>query len=257
MPNSHKHWSLENKKAIVTGGTKGIGKAIVQEFLNLGAEVWFVARPEKEVTEFLLQEDYGGKLKGVPGDMSKAGDRQKFFERIKEEWESVDILVNNVGTNIRKKAGNYAEAEYEMLLSTNLTSAFHLSVLFHPLLQKSAAASIVNISSVAGLTHLRTGAIYGMTKAALIQLSKNLAVEWAADGIRVNAIAPWYIQTPLASGVLSNEVYLKEVLARTPMNRIGQPGEVANAAAFMCMPAASFITGQCLAVDGGFSVYGF
>jgi Tropinone reductase 1 len=162
-----------------------------------------------------------------------------------------------VGTNIRKKAGDYTESEYEVILSTNLSSAFYLSVLFYPLLQKSANASIVNISSVAGLTHLRTGAIYGMTKAALVQLSKNLAVEWANDNIRVNAIAPWYIETPLASAVLRNEVYLNEVLSRTPMNRIGQPEEVANAVAFMCMPAASFITGQCLAVDGGFSVYGF
>ncbi|HVG17354.1 MAG TPA: SDR family oxidoreductase [Chitinophagaceae bacterium] len=257
MPYRHKNWSLENKKAIVTGGTKGIGKAIVQEFLNLGAEVWFVARSTKDVTELLQQEDHGGLLKGIAGDMSKAGDRQALFDKVKEEWGSADILVNNVGTNVRKKAGDYSESEYEMLLSTNLSSAFHLSVLFYPLLQKSADASIVNISSVAGLTHLRTGAIYGMTKAALIQLSKNLAVEWAAEGIRVNAIAPWYIETPLASAVLSNEVYLKEVLGRTPMNRIGQPGEVANAAAFMCMPAASFITGQCLAVDGGFSIYGF
>ncbi|MDQ4140366.1 MAG: SDR family oxidoreductase, partial [Bacteroidota bacterium] len=112
-------------------------------------------------------------------------------------------------------------------------------------------------SSVSGLNHLRTGAIYGMTKAAMIQLTKNLAVEWAGDNIRVNALAPWYIRTPLADAVLQNQEYLNDVLSRTPMGRVGEPSEVAAAAAFLCMPAASYITGQCLAIDGGFSVYGF
>ena len=124
-------------------------------------------------------------------------------------------------------------------------------------LKKSGEASIVNISSVAGITHLRSGAIYGITKAALIQLSRNLAVEWAGDMIRVNAVAPWYIETPLTSTVLKDENFMREVLNRTPMKRIGLPEEVAAAVAFLCMPASSYITGQCLAVDGGFTSYGF
>jgi Tropinone reductase 1 len=142
-------------------------------------------------------------------------------------------------------------------MNTNLTSAFHLSQLLYPALQQSAQGNIIFISSVSGLKHLRTGAIYAMTKAAMIQLTKNLAVEWAPDRIRVNALAPWYISTPLAEAVLQDEVYLQDVLARTPLGRVGEPAEVAAAAAFLCMPAASYITGQCLAIDGGFSVYGF
>ena len=101
---------------------------------------------------------------------------------------------------------------------------------------------------------MRTGAIYGTTKAALIQLAKNLAVEWASDHIRVNAIAPWYIRTPLAEQVIQNKDYLEEIISRTPMGRLGEPDEVSALAAFLCMPAASYITGQCIAVDGGFSV---
>jgi Tropinone reductase 1 len=96
-----------------------------------------------------------------------------------------------------------------------------------------------------------------MTKGAMNQLTKNLACEWAEDGIRVNAVAPWYIETPLAKAVLQDQSYLNNILQRTPMGRIGKPEEVAAAVAFLCMPAAAYITGQCLAVDGGFTVYGF
>ena len=113
------------------------------------------------------------------------------------------------------------------------------------------------ISSVAGLRHVKSGAPYGMTKAAMDQMSRNLAVEWAPDNIRVNSIAPWYIRTPLAAEVLKDPAYLQEVLDCTPSGRIGEPAEVAGIVAFLCMPLAGFITGQTIAVDGGFTINGF
>jgi Tropinone reductase 1 len=172
-------------------------------------------------------------------------------------WGKLDILVNNVGTNIRKKTFDYSYDEFDKILHTNLRSAFELSKSLYPLLKKTEQGNIINISSVAGLTHLRTGSIYGMTKAALIQLTKNLAGEWATDGIRVNAVAPWYIRTPLAETVLKNKEYYNEVLSRTPMKKVGNPEDVAAAVAFLCMPSAAYITGQCIAVDGGFTINGF
>lgn len=251
-------WRLTEKKALVTGGTKGIGAAVVRELLALGAEVLLTARNQEEVEQVVAQYNQQGlPAHGLGLDMSRQLDRKEAISKVEELWGRLDILVNNVGTNIRKKMPEYSEEEYLFLLNTNLTSAFDLSRLSYPLLRRSAQGNIIHISSVSGLTHIRSGAIYGMTKAALIQLARNQAVEWAADGIRVNAVAPWYIRTPLAEAVLKDETYLQEVLERTPMKKLGEPEDVAGAVAFLCMPAARYITGQCLPVDGGLTVNGF
>lgn len=167
------------------------------------------------------------------------------------------ILVNNAGGNVTRPALDYGEDQWRGIFETNLFSAFELCRGAYPLLSKHPASSIVNIGSVSGVTHVRSGAPYGMSKAALHQLTRNLAVEWAEDGVRVNCVAPWYIRTRRTSGKLSDPDYLDEVLLRTPMGRIGEPEEVAAAVAFLCLPAASYITGECVAVDGGFLRYGF
>jgi tropinone reductase I len=248
-------WSLEGRKALVTGGTKGIGAAIAEELLNLGAEVLIVARKELEVNQAVADWRGRGLLaSGMVADVSQPADRHNLLQLVENTWGALDILANNVGTNIRRKIGEYTPEEYHYLLQTNLTSAFELCRLAHPFLKASAQGNVVNVSSVAGLGHVRTGAIYGMTKAALIQLSKNLAGEWAPDGIRVNCVAPWYIRTPLAEQVLQNTEYLESVLSRTPTRTIGNPEDVSAAVAFLCMPAAAYITGQCIAVDGGMSI---
>jgi len=249
------NWSLANHKALITGGTKGIGKAIVDEFINLGAEVFIVARDKKEVDRLIVGSE--GKLKGMVIDVTVSTERDKLLGMVEKFWGGVDILVNNAGFNNRKKTLEYTDTLYNEVIDLNMKSVFEMCRLFHPLLSKSGNASIVNLSSVAGFTSVRSGAVYAMSKAAVTQLTKYLAVEWAKDNIRVNAVAPWYIKTPLTEPVLSVKENLEKILARTPMNRVGQPEEVAAAAAFLCMPAASYITGECIAVDGGFLKMGF
>jgi len=248
-------WSLKGKKAFITGGTKGIGLAIVKEFLSLGVEVIFAARTASDVKNLEMELSLSFKdVKGIIADVSKPADREMLTEEIGKKWERVDIFVNNAGTNIRKKITEYSDDEISFLIDTIYHSALDLSRKLYPMIRKSSQGNVIFISSVAGLNHLRTGAVYGTAKAALIQLTKNLAVEWAPENIRVNTLAPWYIKTPLVEQVLKNKDFLAEIIKRTPMGRLGEPEEVSAMAAFLCMPAASYITGQCIAIDGGTSV---
>ncbi len=253
-------WRLDDRLALVTGATRGIGLATVRELAALGADVLLVARDEVHLDQVLaeLADEFPQRsLRAFAADITDAEQRLEVFDWIADLDAGPSLLVNNVGDNTPKAALDYRVDEVQALVATNVLTAFEMCRLAHPHLAEHGNAAIVNVGSVSGLVHVRTGAPYGMAKAALHQLTRNLACEWAGDGIRVNAVAPWYIRTRRTEDALADADYLEEVLARTPMDRIGEPEEVAAAIAFLCLPAASYVTGECIAVDGGFLRHGF
>lgn len=250
-------WQLGGRNALVTGGTRGIGRAIVEELLALGAAVQFVARSQADVDAQVGELAGGapGRVSGVAADVTTADGRAKIVAAARERGP-LHVLVHNAGGNVRKGLTAYDDATIEQLITLNLLAPVLLSRDLHPLLRDARGASVVHVGSIGGLVALPTGTPYAVAKAGLAQAARTLALEWARDGIRVNTIAPWYTRTPLVESVLGRPDVLAAILARTPMGRVAEPREVATAVAFLAMPAASYITGQCIAVDGGMSVQG-
>lgn len=169
------------------------------------------------------------------------------------------VLFEIAGTNVgHRPTLNYSDDDFTFTMNVNLQSAFSLTRDFYPLLKATAPGSCVlfNSSVAGGPTAMRSGSLYGMSKAAMNHLVKNLACEWGSVGIRIVAVAPWYTATPLAMRVLQNKEFEASVLARTPLGRVAQPEEVARTMAFLASPAASYITGATVPVDGGYSIMG-
>ena len=247
-------WNLEGKTALITGGTKGIGRATVLEFAKLGAKVIFTARDGAAVTAFQQElGEMGYIASGMQGDVTSEDDQDKLTDFVFQRSGSLDILVNNAGMNIRKEAIMYEVEEYEQVINTNLIAPFELTRKFFSLLKRSGKASVINVASVAALQDVKSGAPYAMAKAGILQQTRSLASEWADKNIRVNAISPWYTETPLVKPIIDQKERYAKIVERTPLNRFAQPEEIASAIAFLAMDKASYITGQNITADGGLS----
>lgn len=248
---------------IVTGGTEGIGRATVEELAGLGNRVFTCARNADKLQELLDHcKQQGWDVQGIVADVAQEEGRQQLMQAASAAFGGVlHVLVNNVGTNVRLRTELFTLEEYNHIVTTNLTSAFCLSQLGYPALKASSCSPggsvVIMISSVCGgPTAMRSGSVYGMTKAAMNQLVKNMTCEWAPEGIRSISIAPWYTATPLANQWLQSPEFMAEVVERTPMGRVAQPEEVARVVAFAASPAASYLSGLTIPVDGGYLVKG-
>ncbi|KAK4767241.1 hypothetical protein SAY87_023907 [Trapa incisa] len=251
-------WSLRGKTALVTGGTRGIGFAIVEELAALGAAIHTCSRNQTELDERIRQWTAKGfQVSGSVCDLSSGTQREELMKTVSSVFHGkLNILVNNAATVVLKDALNHTPVDYSSVLSTNLESPFHMSQLAHPLLKASGDGNIVFVSSVAGIMALPVISAYAASKGAINQVTKNLACEWAADGIRINAVAPWAVRTTIVEpDVQEADRYLR-LLSRTPLGRIAEPREISSVVAFFCLPAASYVTGQVICVDGGYTVNG-
>jgi Tropinone reductase 1 len=257
-------WRLDGYRVLITGSTQGIGLAAAREVVDLGGSVCVTARKASDVAAVVAAlraaaGDDPSRVWGLTSDVSTPDGRRALLARVEEVWGgSLDCLVNNAGTNVRRSVVDASAEEYFSIVTTNMDSAYWLCKEAHRLLVRSSRPTIVNVSSVAGLTSTGSGAIYAMSKAAVVQLTKALACEWAHAGIRVNCVAPWVTMTPLlAAAIERNPESADKAAGGTPLKRVGQPEEIAAAIAFLILPASSYITGHVLNADGGLLANGF
>ncbi|KAG4975168.1 hypothetical protein AAZX31_11G226400 [Glycine max] len=257
--NRGERWSLNGMTALVTGGTRGIGHSIVSDLAAFGAAVHTCSRTQTELNKCLQEwQSQGFQVTGSLCDVSSPPQREKLIQEVASTFNGkLNIYVNNVGINIRKPTIEYTAEEYSQIMTVNLDSSFHLCQLAYPLLKASEKGSIVFISSVAGVVSLGTGAVFAASKAAINQLTKNLACDWAKDNIRSNCVVPWATRTPVVEHLFKDQKFVDDIMSRTPIKRIAEPEEVSSLVNFLCLPAASFITGQVICVDGGLTVNGF
>ncbi|KIY22229.1 MULTISPECIES: SDR family NAD(P)-dependent oxidoreductase [Mesobacillus] len=252
-------FDLSRKTAIVTGAGRGIGRALAIGLAEAGADVAILARTENDLTETAgIIEKIGRKALILPTDVTKRDQIHTAIAEIEAKWGKIDILVNNAGMNIRSKALEVTDEEWQKIMDTNLKSAFMISQEAGRVMKNQpSGGKIINISSVAGQVALRTGVVYAATKAALMQMTKVLAMEWGQFGINVNSVGPWYFKTPLTEKLLEDEAYVKDILAVTPLKRIGELEELVGPVVFLSSDAGNYITGQTLFVDGGMTIHGF
>ncbi len=245
---------LEGKTAVVTGAARGIGKAIALKFAEQGANIAFTdlaiddnaKQTEKEIAA------YGVKVKGYASNAADFDDTHKVVDEIVKDFGQVDVLVNNAGITRDRLMMRMTEQQWDMVINVNLKSAFNFVHALTPIMMKQKSGSIINMSSVVGLSGNAGQANYSASKAGMIGLAKSIGKELGSRGIRANCICPGFIITEM-TGVLSEEVK-KKWAEQIPLKRGGTPDDVANAALFLASDLSSYITGEVIPVTGGMSM---
>jgi NAD(P)-dependent dehydrogenase (short-subunit alcohol dehydrogenase family) len=251
-------FSLKGKTAIITGGISGIGKAVSLAMAEAGANTVLVDM--KEPSDNSLMEQIGSmgrETMFVQADVTKEREVAQFVDKAVAHFGRVDIQVNCAGVANRTPAEKLTEAEWDQVMNTNLKGVFWCCQKAGLKMIAQQSGSIVNIASMSGMivNKDRTITPYCVSKAGVIMLTKNLAMEWVRHNIRVNAIGPGYILTPLNPWMKNDPVKTGQAWERTPMKRFGQPEEIASVAVFLASPGASFITGQTIFADGGYTCW--
>jgi len=251
---------LKGKTALVTGASRRIGKAIARGFALEGADIVCVGSKKENVKEIVKEiENIGRKTLAIGADLNDVKEAIKMIEIVEDEWGTLDIIVNNAGTAVLKNVLYLNEEEWDSVFNVNLKSIFFSSQKAAYLMKQSKKKGvIINIGSIAGINAFPERSAYGTSKAALHHLTKIMAIDLASEGIRVNCIAPGYIehneQTEFVKrGLLDLEALKK----RIPLNNIGDGKDIADAAVYLASDDAKYVTGSIMVVDGGFTAYGY
>jgi NAD(P)-dependent dehydrogenase (short-subunit alcohol dehydrogenase family) len=250
-------FELGGKVAVVFGGTSGIGRAIAHGLAEAGADVIPTSRrPERVETTAAEVEERGRQTLRVTSDVQDRNSVREVLEAAVGVFGKVDILVNSAGRTLRAPTAEMSEDEWEEVITTNLTGTLRACQIFGRHMLERGCGRIINIASLSSFVALTEVAAYSASKAAVASLTKSLAVEWAQRGVNVNAIAPGVFRTQLNREMLDDTERGRELLLRTPMGRFGNVEELAGAAVFLASDASSFVTGEIIAVDGGFLASG-
>jgi NAD(P)-dependent dehydrogenase (short-subunit alcohol dehydrogenase family) len=246
---------LDNQVAVVTGGANGIGRATAELFSAAGAIVAIVDRDEaaaEHATDAIVAS--GGVAHAYTIDIALEAEVEAAFQMIARERGGIHVLVNNAGVAIRHPSLDLAITDWDRVVATNMTGVFLCARHAARHMVRKGGGSIVNVASIMGLSGggLYPNISYQTTKGAVVNMTRALAVEWAEHGIRVNAVAPTWVRTGFIAPLLDRPDLVSRIRSLTPLGRLAEPHEVANAILFLASPAASMITGHILAVDGGF-----
>lgn len=248
---------LTGKTAVVIGGTSGLGRAIAIALAASGANVIPAGRRDELVTEVCAEiKTLGRETLKHTVDVARRESIDELRDAVVEKFGGVDILVNAAGRTERKPTAEVSEASWAEIMDTNLTGILRACQSFYEPLKASGKGKIINIASLGSFVAFHEVAAYGASKAGVLALTKSLGCEWAKDGINVNALVPGVFPTELNAKLLDGTARGEEILTRTPMKRFGKPDELTGAAVFLASDAASFITGQSIAVDGGYLASG-
>jgi gluconate 5-dehydrogenase len=248
---------LTARRALVTGASRGIGAAVAEALIAHGAEVCLLARDQSslEVVAARIEATTGRAPATVLADMADPTSVAAAVADATAQLGGLEILVNNAGTIERAASSDLSVEQWDRVIDVNLRGAFVAAQSAFPALS-STGGSIVNISSLSGKFGIRRAAAYGASKGGLVQLTRALAIEWAADGVRVNAVAPGYVQTEFTRALHEDAARANAIEARIPMGRWATPDDIAGSVVFFSSSLAGYVTGQVLYVDGGYSCDG-